>query len=191
MLTFTALPKRTMRNADQCSLASDQNSSSTRRALKRSAPYLALLLLSVLLVPAPAGAQVLYGSLVGNVTDSDGAAIPGAKVEITNVATGVVTTISTDDRGAYSVHDLQIGVYKVSISRASFKTTENHNLRIEANKTYRFDAQLEVGGVEETVLIAATQDVALQTDRADVNVTKTEREINNLPLFGSLGRNSV
>jgi hypothetical protein len=189
MFTFTAHPKRTTRNADQLSHSSDKESFSTRRALKRSAPYLALLLLPVLLAPAPAGAQVLYGSLVGTVTDSNGAAIPGAKVEITNTATGVVTTLSTDDRGAYSVNDLQIGTYKVSISRASFKTTVSHDLRIEANKTFRFDTQLEVGGVEETVLIAATQDVALQTDRADVNVTKTEREINNLPLFGSLGRN--
>ena len=54
MLTFTALPKRTMRNADQRSVSSGQDLSSTRRAVKRSAPYLALLLLSVLLVPAPA-----------------------------------------------------------------------------------------------------------------------------------------
>src|SRR6185503_7880425 len=133
--------------------------------------------------------QVLYGSLVGNVTDSNGASIAGAKVEITNIATGGVTNTTTDDRGAYSLSDLQIGVYKVSISKSSFKTTVKEGIRIDANKTLRFDAELEVGGVEETVLVAATQDVALQTDRADVNITKTEREVNNLPLFGSLGRN--
>jgi hypothetical protein len=95
----------------------------------------------------------------------------------------------TDERGAYTLHDLQVGVYKVAISRTSFKTTLKEDLRIEANKTFRFEAQLEVGGLEETVLITAGQELALQTDRADVNVTQSAREINNLPLFGSVGRN--
>ena len=86
-------------------------------------------------------------------------------------------------------NDLQVGVYKVTISRTSFKTTVKEDVRIEANKTYRFDAQLEIGGVEETVLVTAGQDATLQTDRADVNVTQSARQINNLPLFGSVGRN--
>ncbi|HEV8169112.1 MAG TPA: carboxypeptidase-like regulatory domain-containing protein, partial [Pyrinomonadaceae bacterium] len=166
MFTFTAFPKRTKRNA-----------------------HLSLLVLSILLVPAAARAQVLYGSLVGNVTDPNGAAVTGAKVDLTNVATGDVSTATTDDRGAYSFSDLQAGVYKVSISRSSFKTAVKEGIRIDANKTYRFDAQLEIGGLEETVLITAGQELALQTDRADVNVTQSAREINNLPLFGSVGRN--
>jgi hypothetical protein len=172
MFTFTAFPKRTKHtNA------------------RRTAPYLALLFLAVLLVPAATWAQVLYGSLVGNVTDPNGAAVSGAKVELTNVATGDVSTIMTDDRGAYSVNDLQVGVYKIAISRSSFKTTVKEGVRIDANKTYRFDAQLEIGGLEETVLITAGLDATLQTDRADLNVTQTARQINNLPLFGSVGRN--
>src|SRR5215217_7538633 len=179
MFTFTAFPKRTKRNAH----LREESSA----ALK--ARYPALLVLSVLLVPAVAWAQVLYGSLVGNVTDPNGAAVAGAKVDLTNVAIGDVTTATTDDRGAYSFSDLQAGVYKVTISRTSFKTTVKEDVRIEANKTFRFDAQLEIGGLEETVLITAGQELALQTDRADVNVTQSAREINNLPLFGSVGRN--
>src|ERR1051325_10151450 len=123
MLTFTACPEGTKRT-------------STR--------YLALLVLSLLLVPAVTRAQVVYGSLVGNVTDPNGAAVSGAKVEITNVATGDVSTIMTDDRGAYSVNDLQFGVYKTAISRSSFKTTVKEGVRIDANKTYRFAAHLEI-----------------------------------------------
>lgn len=172
MFTFTAFPKRTKHTN-----------------VLRTAPYLAPLFLAVLLVPAVTWAQVLYGSLVGNVTDPNGAAVSGAKVELTNVATGDVSTIMTDDRGAYSVNDLQVGVYKIAISRTSFKTTLKEGVRIDANKTYRFDAQLEIGGLEETVLITAGLDATLQTDRADVNVTQTARQINNLPLFGSVGRN--
>src|ERR1043165_3694125 len=167
MFTFTDFPTRT----------------------KRNARYLAILIFAVLLAPATTRAQVLYGSLVGNVTDTNGAAVAGAKVDLTNRATGDVTTANTDERGAYVFHDLQIGVYKVAISRTSFKTTLKEDVRIEANKTFRFDAQLEVGGLEETVLITAGQELALQTDRADVNVTQSAREANTLPLFGSVGRN--
>src|SRR5690349_11048148 len=170
MFTFTALPTRTKRN--------------TLRP-----QYLPILVLAILLVPAAARAQVLYGSLVGNVTDPNGAAVSGAKVELTNRATGDVSTIRTDDRGAYSLNDLQVGVYKVTISRSSFKTTVKEGVRIDANKTYRFDAQLEIGGLEVTVLVTAGLESTLQSDRADVNVTQTARQINNLPLFGSVGRN--
>ena len=181
MFTFTACPERTKRNAHL--------SSAAQRALKRPAQYLALLVLSVLLLPAATRAQVLYGSLVGNVNDPNGAAVAGAKVDLTNRATGDVTSVNTDERGAYAFHDLQVGVYKISISKSSFKTTLKEDVWIEANKTFRFDAQMEIGGLEETVLITAGMDATLQTDRADVNVTQSTREINNLPLFGSVGRN--
>src|SRR5690348_3534955 len=173
MFTFTAFPKRIKRNAHPPAALS----------------YVALVVLSVMLAPAAARAQVLYGSLVGNVTDQNAAAVAGAKVDLTNKATGDVTGVMTDERGAYACHDLQAGVYKIAISRTSFKTTLKEDVRIEANKTFRFDAQLEVGGLEETVLITAGQELALQTDRADVNVTQSAREVNNLPLFGSVGRN--
>src|SRR5262245_34355287 len=149
MFTFTAFPKRTERNA----------------SLTRTARCLALMVLAVLLLPAAARAQVLYGSLVGNVTDPNGAAVSGPKVELTNVATGDVSTVTTDDRGAYWLNDLQVGVYKVAISRASFKTTIKEGVRIDANKSYRYDAQLEIGGLEETVLVAAGLEATLQTDR--------------------------
>lgn len=189
MFTFTACSERTKHNTHPSEQKGQRESSSRRRIPKRVASYLALLVLAVLLIPVGTRAQVLYGSLVGNVTDPSGAAVQGAKVEITNVATGDVSTVNTDDRGAYSVNDLQVGVYKVAISRTSFKTTLKADLRIDANKTSRFDVQLEIGGLEETVLITAGQEAMLQTDRADVNVTQTTREINNLPLFGSVGRN--
>src|SRR5688500_15673193 len=155
MFTFTAFSQRTNHNAHVTEHLGEQKSSSAQRALTRSARYLALLVLSVLLVPAATPGQVLYGSLVGNVTDPNGAAVSGAKVELTNVATGDVSTVTTDDRGAYALNDLQLGVYKVAISRASFKTTVSEGVRIDANKTYRFDAQMEIGGLEETVLVTA------------------------------------
>ncbi|HXQ74405.1 MAG TPA: carboxypeptidase regulatory-like domain-containing protein [Pyrinomonadaceae bacterium] len=185
MFNFTTCPKQTAHFTGRMGA---KKLSPARLRLKLSARCLALLVLSLVLVPS-ARAQVLYGSLVGNVADPQGAAVEGAKVEVTNVTTGVVSNVMTDDRGAYAFHDLQVGIYKVAIARSSFKTTVKEGVRIDANKTYRFDAQLEIGGLEETVLVAAGLDATLQTDRGDVNVTQTARQINNLPLFGSVGRN--
>jgi len=58
----------------------------------------------------------LYGSLVGNVTDATGAAVPGAAVVLTNRATALVRRATSDDRGQYSFNDLQLGDYDATVS---------------------------------------------------------------------------
>jgi len=189
MFTFTACPNRTKRTPNLTDRIGEKQSPPARMTLRWSVQFIGLLVLTVLLVPTAIRAQVLYGSLVGTVTDPNGAAVSGAKVELTNIATGAVSNTTTDDNGSYKINDLQVGTYKVTITGASFKTTINENVPIEANKTYRYDSKLEVGGVAETVVVTAGQEATLQTDRGDVNITKTDREINNLPLFGSVGRN--
>ena len=66
------------------------------------------------LMPTLGSAQVLYGTLVGNVTDQTGAPIPNAKVEALNTSNGQLKSATTDDRGAYFFNDLQTGTYKVT-----------------------------------------------------------------------------
>src|SRR5262245_7760585 len=133
--------------------------------------------------------QVLYGSMVGNVTDPNGAAVPGAKVEVVNVDTRATKSTTTDDSGSFSFPDLTPGIYNVTVSAASFKKELRETVQVEANKVRRVDAQLQVGEVQETVVIGGGAEVPLQTDRADVNATLNARQVNNLPLFGSVGRN--
>src|SRR5215510_12971216 len=149
---------------------------------------IALLTLLALAMPRGAGAQVLYGSLTGNVTDPTGAVVTGAKVEAQNIATGVSTVVNADERGAYLFSNLQVGVYKLTITAQNFKSLTQENVRIDANTTRRLDAQLPVGGVTATVQISSDTPTP-QTERADVNITQSARQINNLPLFGSVGRN--
>src|SRR5215510_1825613 len=149
---------------------------------------IALLTLLALVIPRGAGAQVLYGSLTGNVTDPTGAVVTGAKVEAQNIATGVSTIVNADERGAYLFSNLQVGVYKLTITAQNFKALTQENVRVDANTTRRLDAQLPVGDVTATVQISSDTPT-LQTERADVNITQSARQINNLPLFGSVGRN--
>jgi Carboxypeptidase regulatory-like domain/TonB dependent receptor len=148
-------------------------------------------LIVVLLLVGMAGAtkaQVLYGSLTGNVSDQAGAVVAGAKVEAVNVGTGVSTSVVTDERGTYIFNNLQAGVYKVSITASSFKALVQENIRVEVNVVRRLDAQLQVGDVSAVVQVSSTSE-ALQTERADINVTQPTRQINDLPLTGSVGRN--
>jgi len=147
-----------------------------------------ILLLLALAVPRVTNAQVLNGTLTGNVTDPTGAVVAGAKVEALNVNTGVAKETTTDDAGRYQFSDLQPGVYKLTITAPSFKILAQENVRIDANMARRLDGQLQTSGVSETILITAAS-VALQTDRADINITQPARQVNDLPLVGSKGRN--
>jgi hypothetical protein len=151
---------------------------------------LALLAALTLCLTATAShAQVLYGSVVGNVTDPNGHAVPGAKVEAVSPSTQTTKSTVTDDNGSYSLTDLTPGIYNVTVTAASFKKELRETVQVEANKVRRLDAQLQVGEVQETVVIGSGAEVPLQTDRADVNATLNARQVNNLPLFGSVGRN--
>jgi hypothetical protein len=159
--------------------------------VRGGSPAAALALVAMLLglgVPRPISAQVLYGSLTGNVTDQSGAAVSGAKVEALNVGTNVSKTTTTDDKGFYQFSDLLPGVYKVTVDAASFKTLAQEDVRIDANTARRIDAQLQASGVSETVVVTAAS-AALQTDRADINITQPTRQVNDLPITGSVGRN--
>jgi hypothetical protein len=148
----------------------------------------ALLLLLTLATPRGVGAQVLYGSLMGNVTDQSGASVAGAKVEALNIGTGVSTSGVTDERGAYLFNSLQAGIYKLTITAQTFKTLSQTNIKVEANASRRLDAQLEIGDVTAIVQVTATTE-ALQTDRADVNTQIQASQISDLPITSSAGRN--
>jgi len=148
---------------------------------------LAVLISSLVLV-RPAPAQVLYGSLTGNVTDPSGAAVPNVKVEASNTATGVSRVATTDNSGTYAFNDLQAGVYKITYSAASFRTVIQEKVDIVTNAVRRLDILLQVAQVSEAITVSGAA-IALQTDRADVNVQIQQKQIANLPFTGNAGRN--
>jgi hypothetical protein len=146
---------------------------------------LAVLLLAV--APAqPAEAQVLYGTLVGRVEDQSGAVLAGARVTVTNKATGQQREATTDEDGAYAFRDLQGGVYDVSITQAGFKTYSKAGVNVAINSVVREDVRMEVGATAESVTVTA-EAPALQTDRADVSAQLDKAQVSNLPI--GAGRN--
>ena len=69
----------------------------------------------------PAGAQVLYGSLVGTVTDSSGALVPDAAVAITNAATGLARNVTANESGRFSLLNVPAGEYEMSVTHTGFR----------------------------------------------------------------------
>src|SRR5438874_3187681 len=134
----------------------------------------------------PASAQVLYGSIVGNVVDQNGAVIPGAAVLATNQGTGVAASTTTNGVGEYNFVTLQAGTYTIKVAAAGFKTFERRDLRVEANNITRTDVKLEVGSTEQSVTVTG-EAPEFQTDRAETRANVSSLELQNLPV--PLGRN--
>jgi hypothetical protein len=138
-------------------------------------------LLATLTLPRAVQAQVLYGSLTGNVSDASNAAIPGAKIEAANVGTGIARQAVTDTRGVYLISELLPGVYRVTISAQGFATIVQDNVRVDANTERRADIQMQVAPVTQKIEVNAAAE-ALQTDRTDVKSELGSVQVTSLPL---------
>src|SRR5262245_54932000 len=118
-------------------------------------------------ITSTADAQVLYGSLVGNITDPSHGAIPNAAVKIVNKGTAQEWSLTTNEIGAFSISTIPPGAYDVTISASGFQNAVREGVIVAANNVVRVDVALSVGAITETVRVRA--DVAvLQTDTADV-----------------------
>ena len=125
--------------------------------------------------------QAVNGTLLGNVVDSTGAVVNGAKVTITEMKTGVGRGTTTNASGNYELPDLPPGVYEVVIEHPGFKKEMRRNVEVAVNSTVRVNLRLDLGEVSETV--AVTGDLPLlQTDRADVGRKMEALQVTELPL---------
>src|SRR5947207_1367981 len=141
------------------------------------------LIAAVLLLTAfsrPMMAQVLFGSVVGSVTDATGAAVPGATVKITATQTNDSRTVLTNEAGGYTVSTVPPGTYQVEISKTGFRGFLTSNIIVNQNNVVRVDAALQIGAVSESVEVTA-EGAVLQTDRADVHAEIAAHQFEQLP----------
>ncbi|HLJ79158.1 MAG TPA: carboxypeptidase regulatory-like domain-containing protein, partial [Acidobacteriaceae bacterium] len=171
-----------MTDRPDATLASFRLSSHTRFL------WIAAILAYLCTATAAHAQSLLYGSLTGTVTDTSGAVIPGANVTAQNMQTGVTSTATTDSAGIYRFNALQPGSYKVTITGQGFASQQTAGVQVTVNETARLDAQLKVASATQQVIVT-TQAPILQTDNADVHTDITSQQIENLPTFGSQGRN--
>ncbi len=128
-------------------------------------------------------AQDTTATILGNVTDPSGAALPNAAVTVTNTATNVSVDVKTTESGAYTVPQLGPGTYSVTIKVQGFQTASLPNLQVSAGDRRRADAALVVGGSNETIEISTAAPV-LQTDTSSIGSNVTAQAVQDLPLNG-------
>jgi hypothetical protein len=138
-------------------------------------------LIAVFALCSPAYSQVVYGSVVGSVTDPSGAVIPNATVTLTNNDTGIARSAKTDEGGRYSFVNVLPGKYTVKAEATGFRTLTRPDLDVNPAEVARFDVKLEVGQMTEQVTVEANA-VQLQTDKADTHSVIETKQIQDLPL---------
>jgi hypothetical protein len=125
-------------------------------------------------------AQQQLGSISGTVTDSSGAVIKQATVEVLNLGTNLKLTVKTQNNGSYVVPDLPIGMYAVTLSANGFSSEKHSQILVQANRTATVSAQLRVGAVESVVEVKGTP-LLNQTDPT-IGYVLNEATINGTPL---------
>ena len=152
------------------------------RRVRHSGGSIACLLVAVLLGAIPTvDAQVLYGSIVGNVTDAQSGAVPGVIVTATNTGTGLKLETVTDADGSYTFRNLLPGTFDLTATLTGFREHRQTGIPVSAGNPVRVNIALAVGALTETVQVVSDTTL-LQTDKADVHTELTSKEIVDLPL---------
>jgi len=140
-----------------------------------------LLLLSWSLTVGAVSAQETRGTILGNVTDVNGAAVPNAAVTVTNAATNVSTNLTTNDSGSYTAPFLTAGIYTVTIEASGFKKLVQNEVKVDVAARLELNSQIEIGSIGEVVTIQADSS-ALVTATASVGQVIDRRRVSELPL---------
>src|ERR1700732_2024098 len=127
-------------------------------AIKRRIPMgVRVILAFFVLASISLFAQTFRGTVLGTVTDASGAVISGAKVAVRNVNTGQERTTETSADGSYSVPELPIGTYTVTITQSGFQTSVTNGVVVDVATERRVDAVLKAGQVSQTVEVSGQE----------------------------------
>src|SRR5580700_6014847 len=135
----------------------------TQLSLCRLAAVLALLLIA----GTTASAQTVYGSMVGNVADATGSAVPNANLTLTNLGTNENKTAQTDSGGNYTFVNLVPGNYGLAVEKVGFKKLVRQPIEIQVNSAIRVDLPIEIGDSKQTVQVTGESPL-VQTQNATI-----------------------
>src|ERR1700688_58802 len=148
-----------------------------------AASFLALLLIHGVAMHVDVQAQVAGGTITGTVVDSSGRVIPNASVSITNVATGINRTVTTNEDGLYIAPNLLPPSYELTFTAPGFRTDVRSGIELTVGATVSLNMTMQVGGSKETVQVQTeTPDVQLAT--SDISAVVNATTVRELPLNG-------
>jgi len=142
-----------------------------------------IVLLAVLIFSAGTWAQVGTSSVTGTVTDKTGAVIAGARVIVTNEATGVAHEAQTTDAGVYTFSALVVGSYSIRVEMTGFQKWVSTKNVMTVGSPLVVNASLEVGALSSVVTVESTYQ-RLETTNAAIGNVITQNQVKNLPLNG-------
>jgi len=129
-------------------------------------------------------AQTSNATLGGTVSDATNALIPGVSITATNTGTGIVTTVVSNDAGAYQFASLQTGTYKVSAELPGFRTQSYNDVTLGISQQVRLNFTLQVGSVAQAVEVTATADTLIATTSSSIGSVLPDHQVRDLPLGG-------
>ncbi len=129
-------------------------------------------------------AQTFRGTILGTVTDPSGAVVAGAKVTAKNVNTGLERTTQTSADGSYSIPELPIGTYTVTVSQSGFQTSSTTNVAVDVAAERRVDVALKTGEAVTVVEVSGETLPQVETTTDTLGTTFTAAQAKDLPLNG-------
>jgi hypothetical protein len=142
---------------------------------------LLLAFLAVIVLARTASAQKTTGDITGSVADTTGGLVPGATVTALCASTGFSRVATTDTQGGFSLPELPVCVYKVTVELPGFKTV-SREVQVAVNTVAKADFRLEVGAQSETVTVQGVSPLVEFSDKLNNNVDK--ERIDQIPLSG-------
>lgn len=145
---------------------------------------LRLLVVFILLSATLLVGQTFRGTVLGSVTDPSGAVVAGATVKVKNLGTGLERTTVTSADGSYSVPELPIGSYSVTVMQAGFKTFVATGVAVDVATERRVDAALKTGAVTTQVEVSAEDLPMVETTSNDLGGVITSEAVQDMPVNG-------
>jgi hypothetical protein len=122
------------------------------------------------------------GTITGNITDTSGAVVPGARITLLNPETGFTQSVVSSNDGSYTFLYLPSGKFNVTAEKQGFRKAEIQDVLVQVNTTSRADIRLQVGTQTDVVEVQG-QAPLLQTDKSDLGRVVDNKAIQQLPLF--------
>ena len=139
--------------------------------------------MSILIIVTTVYAQRGRGTILGAVTDAGGAVVPGAVVTVTSTATNVASTTTTNTDGNFTVPNLEVGGYTLTVAKDGFKKALRSGITLEVDQRAQIDVGLETGAVSEVIEVSS-QTSLVDTTTATFGKVIENRRVQELPVNG-------
>jgi hypothetical protein len=141
-------------------------------------------LLTLVLCTTSLSAQTFRGTILGMVTDPQGAVVPGAKVSVHNIDTGLERKTETSADGSYSIPELPVGTYTVTVTQSGFQTAVTSNVAVDVAAERRVDVTFRTGQVSESVEVSGESLPQVETTNDTLGGILTQDTVKDLPING-------